>query len=248
MYCEVAARRLLFYQNEEQQHLDLAIDLERIYHVRPATQQDAIHAKSQDIPKLLLALYGAEGETSSNEDPETLALEGALARERETHTPQWAPSASGSLLVFHGHVFQAIQYRTPTNCEACAKPLSHFISPPPALECKRCHLKIHREHITAAGTLPPGGVGPLASDTLTLPTGGSAVAANPVPIDMCKVASVDVKSLLMMFSSPRDQKYWISQLIKRIPKPAPPSSGSSTLCVYCSTCSFIFEHIISFRS
>ena len=193
--------------------------------MRPATQQDAIHTKNQDIPKLLLALYGVEGETSSNEDPETRALESALARERETHQPQWAPSASGILLVFQGHVFQSIQYRLPTNCEFCAKPLSHLISPPHALECKRCHLKVHREHV------PAPAVGALGTDTLTPLVGAGAASGNQPSIDLCKVASVDVKSLFMMLPSPREQKYWIAQLTKRIPKPVASSATASSLSV-----------------
>ena len=205
---------MLFFQNNEEQKLEFILELERIFQVRPATQEDAIHAKSQDIQKMQLALYGVEGETSSHDDPETLALEGALARERATLQPQLALSASVMLIVFHGQVFLRIRYHTATNCELCAKSLSDLISPQHALECKRCNMKMHREQ---RARLHPA-KGALGTKTLTLPVGQGAASGNQPSIDFCKVASVNFKSLLMMLSSPREQKNWIAQLTKRIPK------------------------------
>lgn len=46
-----------------------------------------------------------------------------------------------------GHEFIPTLYHFPANCEACAKPLWHVFKPPPALECRRCHVKCHRDHL-----------------------------------------------------------------------------------------------------
>lgn len=46
-----------------------------------------------------------------------------------------------------GHEFIPTLYHFPSNCEACAKPLWHVFKPPPALECRRCHVKCHRDHL-----------------------------------------------------------------------------------------------------
>lgn len=46
-----------------------------------------------------------------------------------------------------GHEFIPTLYHFPSNCEACAKPLWHVFKPPPALECRRCHVKCHKDHL-----------------------------------------------------------------------------------------------------
>lgn len=46
-----------------------------------------------------------------------------------------------------GHEFIPTLYHFPTNCEACMKPLWHMFKPPPALECRRCHIKCHKDHM-----------------------------------------------------------------------------------------------------
>ena len=46
-----------------------------------------------------------------------------------------------------GHELLPITYRTPTNCEVCPKSLGNILQPPPAYECKRCRIKIHKEHL-----------------------------------------------------------------------------------------------------
>lgn len=46
-----------------------------------------------------------------------------------------------------GHEFIPTLYHFPSNCEACSKPLWHVFKPPPALECRRCHVKCHKDHL-----------------------------------------------------------------------------------------------------
>jgi len=43
-----------------------------------------------------------------------------------------------------GHELVQISYHMPTNCEVCPKPLWHMFRPPPALECRRCRIKLHK--------------------------------------------------------------------------------------------------------
>ena len=46
-----------------------------------------------------------------------------------------------------GHEFIPTLYHFPSNCEACPKPLWHVFKPPQALECRRCHVKCHKDHL-----------------------------------------------------------------------------------------------------
>lgn len=50
-------------------------------------------------------------------------------------------------ICYKGHEFIPTLYHFPTNCEACMKPLWHMFKPPPALECRRCHIKCHKDHL-----------------------------------------------------------------------------------------------------
>lgn len=58
------------------------------------------------------------------------------------------PMGEKSNYICHkGHEFIPTLYHFPTNCEACMKPLWHMFKPPPALECRRCHIKCHKDHM-----------------------------------------------------------------------------------------------------
>lgn len=52
-----------------------------------------------------------------------------------------------SYICHKGHEFIPTLYHFPTNCEACTKPLWNMFKPPPALECWRCHIKCHKDHM-----------------------------------------------------------------------------------------------------
>uniref|UniRef100_A0A2K6F1E7 Rho-associated protein kinase 1 n=1 Tax=Propithecus coquereli TaxID=379532 RepID=A0A2K6F1E7_PROCO len=94
-----------------------------------------------------------------------------------------------------GHEFIPTLYHFPANCEACAKPLWHVFKPPPALECRRCHVKCHRDHLDKKEDL----------------------------ISPCKV-SYDVTSardMLLLACSQDEQKKWVTHLVKKIPKNPP---------------------------
>ncbi|KAG7270484.1 hypothetical protein CRUP_032780, partial [Coryphaenoides rupestris] len=46
----------------------------------------------------------------------------------------------------HEFIFPTL-YHFPSNCEACTRPLWNVFKPPPALECRRCHTKCHKDHL-----------------------------------------------------------------------------------------------------
>lgn len=50
--------------------------------------------------------------------------------------------------IYHkGHEFIPLFFHFPANCEACPKPLWNMFKPPLALECQRCQIKCHKEHM-----------------------------------------------------------------------------------------------------
>ncbi|KAF7992936.1 hypothetical protein HCN44_005717 [Aphidius gifuensis] len=89
-----------------------------------------------------------------------------------------------------GHEFISISYHMPTTCEVCSKQLWHMFRPPPALECRRCHIKVHKEH-QKEDTIAP-----------------------------CKLHydPNSARELLLLAGSPDDQKYWVTRLSRRIQK------------------------------
>lgn len=63
-------------------------------------------------------------------------------------TESTAPPPGREKFIQHkGHEFLPILFHFPTACEACAKPLWSMIKPPLALECTRCQVKCHKDHI-----------------------------------------------------------------------------------------------------
>lgn len=52
-----------------------------------------------------------------------------------------------SYISHKGHEFILTLYHFPSSCEVCARPLWHVFKPPPALECRRCHTKCHKDHL-----------------------------------------------------------------------------------------------------
>ncbi|KAL0164792.1 hypothetical protein M9458_040545, partial [Cirrhinus mrigala] len=76
-------------------------------------------------------LYANEGESKKEE----LAVEALSAAERSSFIPH------------KGHEFVLTLYHFPSSCEACPRPLWHVFKPPPALECRRCRIKCHKDHI-----------------------------------------------------------------------------------------------------
>uniref|UniRef100_A0A8C9U9Z1 Rho-associated protein kinase 1 n=1 Tax=Scleropages formosus TaxID=113540 RepID=A0A8C9U9Z1_SCLFO len=182
-YVVVSSKKILFYndeQDKEQSNPSMVLDIDKLFHVRPVTQGDVYRAELDEIPRIFQILYANEGESRKEADVES------------------APQGDKSNCLPHkGHEFIPTLYHFPTNCEACAKPLWHVFKPPPALECRRCHVKCHKDHLDRKEEV----------------------------ITPCKV-NYDVTSardMLLLALSQDEQKKWIGHLGKKIPK-TPPSS------------------------
>uniref|UniRef100_UPI00358F7BE9 rho-associated protein kinase 2-like n=1 Tax=Myxine glutinosa TaxID=7769 RepID=UPI00358F7BE9 len=117
------------------------------------------------------------------------------ANEGESRREQEPEVAGSTGLPHRGHEFIPTLYHFPTSCDACTKPLWNVFKPPAALECQRCHFKCHRDHMDRAE---------------------EAVAACRVTFDMASA-----KVLLLLASSPEEQKKWVNCLFKRVPKKPP---------------------------
>ncbi|XP_039610653.1 rho-associated protein kinase 1 isoform X2 [Polypterus senegalus] len=182
-YVVVSSKKILFYNDEtdkEQSNPSMVLDIDKLFHVRPVTQGDVYRADVDEIPRIFQILYANEGECRKDAEVETVQ-----------------PADKTNFFSHKGHEFIPTLYHFPTNCEACAKPLWHVFKPPPALECRQCHVKCHKDHLDKKEEL----------------------------IAPCKV-NYDVTSardMLLLALSQDEQKKWIGHLGKKIPK-TPPSS------------------------
>ncbi|XP_030608096.1 rho-associated protein kinase 1 isoform X1 [Archocentrus centrarchus] len=182
-YVVVSSKKILFYndeQDKEQSNPSMVLDIDKLFHVRPVTQGDVYRAETDEIPRIFQILYANEGECRKEADVETV--------------PQGDKT---NCLPHKGHEFIPTLYHFPSNCEACAKPLWHVFKPPPALECRRCHVKCHKDHLDKKEDV----------------------------IAPCKV-NYDVTSardMLLLAVTQDEQKKWIGHLGKKIPK-TPPST------------------------
>ncbi|XP_051555580.1 rho-associated protein kinase 1-like [Myxocyprinus asiaticus] len=184
-YVVVSSKKILFYndeQDKEQSNPSMVLDIDKLFHVRPVTQGDVYRAETDEIPRIFQILYANEGECRKEADMESI--------------PQ---GDKANCLPHKGHEFIPTLYHFPSNCEACSKPLWHVFKPPPALECRRCHVKCHKDHLDKKEDV----------------------------IAPCKV-NYDVTSardMLLLALSQDEQKKWIGHLGKKIPK-TPPSTFS----------------------
>uniref|UniRef100_A0A8B9P6M2 Rho-associated protein kinase n=1 Tax=Apteryx owenii TaxID=8824 RepID=A0A8B9P6M2_APTOW len=182
-YVVVSSKKILFYNDEkdkDQSNPSMVLDIDKLFHVRPVTQGDVYRAETEEIPKIFQILYANEGECRKDLEVESVQ-----------------PTEKTNFLNHKGHEFIPTLYHFPANCEACAKPLWHVFKPPPALECRRCHVKCHRDHLDKKEEL----------------------------IAPCKV-SYDVTSardMLLLAPCQDEQKKWVTHLVKKIPK-TPPSA------------------------
>ncbi|XP_029640242.1 rho-associated protein kinase 2 isoform X1 [Octopus sinensis] len=183
-----SSRKILFYNTpNDKQNSDpvMVLDIDKLFHVRPVTQGDVYRADSKDIPRIFQILYATEGE---NRKP------GETAQESQDRTG----------FSYKGHDLIPIHYRTPATCDSCNKPVWHVIHPPAALECKRCHVKVHREHHEKEEEF----------------------------IGYCKVNyDIQAKELLLLAESSEKQKSWVQHLGRKIPKKGITPAGSSSSSV-----------------
>ncbi|XDV50504.1 hypothetical protein PO909_019554 [Leuciscus waleckii] len=187
-YVVVSSKKILFYNSEQDKELSnpyMVLDIDKLFHVRSVTQTDVYRADAKEIPRIFQILYANEGE-SKKEQEEPL------------------PGDKSSYICHKGHEFIPTLYHFPTNCEACTKPLWNMFKPPPALECRRCHIKCHKDHMDKKEEI---------------------VAPCRVNYDVSTA-----KNLLLLALSQEEQQKWVSRLMKKIPKkpPAPDAPHRSS--------------------
>ncbi|XP_064606678.1 rho-associated protein kinase 2-like isoform X2 [Liolophura sinensis] len=178
----VSSKKIFFYNSENDKMAAdpiMVIDIEKLFHVRPVTQGDVYRAEAKDIPRIFQILYASEGENRKLESPQDQQTQGGME--------------------YKGHDFLALHFRTPTTCETCNKPVWHMLHPPPALECRRCHVKVHKDHFDK----------------------------NEEFIGYCKVNfEIQAKEMLLLAESPDKQQDWVKHLRKKVSKKGIVSSGS----------------------
>ncbi|XP_061890972.1 rho-associated protein kinase 2-like isoform X1 [Entelurus aequoreus] len=182
-YIVVSSKKILFYNSELDRELAnpfMTLDIDKLFHVRPVTQTDVYRADAREIPRIFQILYANEGESKREQE---VAMETTHFGERPSY------------ISHKGHEFIPTLYHFPSSCEACTRPLWHVFKPPPALECRRCHTKCHKDHLDR-------------KEEVIVP---------------CKV-SYDMstaKELLLLTNSQEEQQRWVSHLLKRIPRKHP---------------------------
>ncbi|KAF7268408.1 hypothetical protein GWI33_018469 [Rhynchophorus ferrugineus] len=184
-YVVASSRKIIFYNSEgDKQNTDpvIVLDLSKVFHVRSVTQGDVIRADSRDIPRIFQLLYLGEGEARKTTDESSALLDNSSIRSFEDKQPGY--------VAHKGHEFLNISYHMPTTCEVCPKQIWHMFRPPPALECRRCRIKIHKDHLDKKeDNVPP-----------------------------CKLHYDPsyAKELLLLAPSIDEQKRWVSRLSRKI--------------------------------
>uniref|UniRef100_A0A671WDH4 Rho-associated protein kinase 2 n=1 Tax=Sparus aurata TaxID=8175 RepID=A0A671WDH4_SPAAU len=187
-YIVVSSKKILFYNSEldrEQANPFMTLDIDKLFHVRPVTHTDVYRADPKEIPRIFQILYANEGE---------------IKRDQEVVVEPTPYGDRPSYISHKGHEFILTLYHFPSSCEACTRPLWHVFKPPPALECRRCHTKCHKDHLDK-------------KEEVIVP---------------CRV-NYDIstaKELLLLTNSPDEQQRWVSHLLKRIPRKHPTMTTS----------------------
>ncbi|KAM4522276.1 rho-associated protein kinase 2-like isoform 1-T1 [Odontesthes bonariensis] len=188
-YVVVSSKKILFYNSDvdrEQANPFMTLDIDKLFHVRPVTQTDVYRADPKEISRIFQILYANEGESK---------------RDQEVIVEPTPNSERPSYISHKGHEFILTLYHFPSSCEACTRPLWHVFKPPPALECRRCHTKCHKDHLDR-------------KEEVIVPC--------KVNYDMSTA-----KELLLLTSSQKEQQRWVSHLLKRIPRKHPTISPPS---------------------
>merc|ERR1719410_1781024 len=191
LYVVVSSRKIIFFNSEmDKQNSDptLILDLNKVFHVRSVTQGDVIRADAKEIPRIFQVLYAGEGESRK---PDENSTHPALSEQAEKDKV--------ATIVMKGHEFVAISFHMPASCEACTKPLWAPFRPPPAVECRRCRIKLHRDHACMQSVTP------------------------------CKVSydPTTAKEMLLMAPSVEEQQFWVARLLKKIQKSGYKATGQT---------------------
>jgi len=189
-YLVVSNRKIFFYNSDADHQSSLTpsiiLEISKLYHVRSVTQGDVIRADAKDIPRIFQILYANEAESIN-----------PVEKDKEEQQPEDRMNA----IDYMRHQFIPMHYHMPTNCDSCNKPLWHMFKPPPAVECKRCHMKCHKDHVDREEAC----------------------------ITMCNVNMdlISAKELLVLAQTADEQKQWVLYLSKKIIRKEPKIKSAS---------------------
>jgi len=201
IFVMVSSKRIIFF-NSETERLNgdprSIINLNKVFHVRSVTQGDVIRAEAKDIPRIFQILYAGEGESMKPGDKpgfnESTISSGPGKGDRGDST---------NAVILKGHEFVAITFHIPASCDGCTKPLWGPFRPPPAMECKRCRVKFHKEHVISS----------VSGDSNTANYSADVVAPCKVSYD-----PTTAKEMLLMAPTVEEQQQWVGKLLKKIQK------------------------------
>ena len=167
-------RRLSMYNKEEDAETGdkplFHFDFSQIYHVRTlqAGEHEDNRVKPKDTLRVIQLSYISNGDVETNDIPVPLPTEKTIN-------------------VRH-HSFLELSHFSNAICDVCNKGLPWMtLGSRVPVECKRCHLKSHREHVEGDG-----------DDKL-----------HP-----CIASEREVKKLLVLASKDDDRDFWVDQLSK----------------------------------
>uniref|UniRef100_A0A8R1ZAI8 Rho-associated protein kinase let-502 n=1 Tax=Pristionchus pacificus TaxID=54126 RepID=A0A8R1ZAI8_PRIPA len=120
----------------------LSIEAHQLVLARFVTSADIRSASNATLPKIFHVMYetNEEGSSRTNSliDLNTSSLTFShMSVKDHQERERW-----------NRHDFCELTYHVTTSCDLCMKKLSATLRPPPALECKNCHLKIHKDHVS----------------------------------------------------------------------------------------------------
>ncbi|XP_012554647.2 rho-associated protein kinase 2 isoform X1 [Hydra vulgaris] len=177
-YVVVSRQKIFFFNNEQDKATNtpsMILDIGKLFHVRSVTQGDVMRVDVKDIPKIFQILYANEGESKNPEEKAEIDL---------------AEDKAAFIIPFKDHQFVVMHYHMPNACDMCQRQMWHMIKPPPAVECRRCRVKCHKDHVDREEDV----------------------------IQPCKV-TVDLataKDLLILANDVDEQKQWVQELSKKI--------------------------------
>ncbi|VDD81255.1 unnamed protein product [Mesocestoides corti] len=124
------------------------IPIHKIFSVRPGTVLDLNYATEEDVSRLICIISDeitpdASSNVTSVRDPDRASLLSGIPGGNAS-----VISGNSNLISWHGHAFQPMTFRIMNAiCEVCRRSCSDLRAPPPALECIRCRMRIHRTHV-----------------------------------------------------------------------------------------------------
>ncbi|CAL8101489.1 unnamed protein product [Calicophoron daubneyi] len=149
-YAVLKAFVLAFYVSRGDKELGAGpveeIPLCQVMHVREATELDLIHAKKEDVIRTIQVFYHQEDTPTCNANGDTLSVDPNTSMV-SVRTVSSGSGSNQTDIRWLDHVFHPMRFRSNTLCDYCNRPCSDILSPPPALQCIKCRMCVHLEHV-----------------------------------------------------------------------------------------------------